>query len=86
MNRRNLLAAALGLPLAPLAALAAPIACTGSPTWLRNAARGFPTYEFHMSFHMPGCSTLRELAERQAAVAGVVLVYRDGELLWEAPK
>jgi hypothetical protein len=86
MNRRNLLTAALGLPLAPLAALAAPLACTGSPNWLRNAERGVPTYEFHMSFKTTQGSSLRALAESQGAVDGVVLVCRDGEIIWEAPK
>lgn len=84
MNRRNLLAAALGLPLAPLAAIAAPMACIRSPLWLRNAYQGVPPYEFN--YHLPQGGEFRAIFLNQTDAAGgrISLFLRDGELVWEA--
>ena len=83
MNRRNLLAAALGLPLAPLAALAAPMACIRSPLWLRNAYQGVPPCEFN--YHLPqGGFRALFLNQTDANGGSISLFLRDGELVWEA--
>lgn len=88
MNRRYLLAAALGLPLAPIAAMAAPLSRAVSPNWLRNAYLGVPKYEVYVNCDMgqPDDTTALALCHSDRGSGWIKRMYVNGELVWEAPK